>query len=179
MQLSPLQLLRCSFESVNIVAMPECQPDQFAPGLVIDPQQMDLSSEVAVSDLGSTDGWSDYALRLVLSFRAKEAHVMPYQGELVAQAVVRMHGEPDLHQRKQLAVVNGVSLIYGVVRDMVCMVTSRGQHGQMLLPTLNFRALADALETDGAAGQRTAAQAEPAAKPKPRKRRTAQPEQAK
>jgi preprotein translocase subunit SecB len=140
--------LQCHFEAISINAVPEFDASQWVPGVVGDPRQLALSSEVAVTDLEQSEDWSDYALRFVLSFSAKEAHAIPYQGELAAQAMVRMHGGSTALERKQQAVVNGVSLVYGVVRDMVCTLTARSQHGQMLLPTLNFRALADSIAVD-------------------------------
>lgn len=150
MQPSPLQLLKCCFESVNVVAVPDFDNNQRDPSFVFNPTGMEMSSETAVQDLGGDKDWCDYAIRLVVGFEPKQPNATPYRGQLALQGVVRMHGAQTLLDRKQLAVVNGVSLMYGVARDMVCTLTSRGVHGQMLLPTLNFRSLAESVALDEA-----------------------------
>jgi preprotein translocase subunit SecB len=163
MQPSPLQLLQCCFESVNVVAVPDFHNAERDTSFVFNPTGMAMSSETAVQDLEGGDGWSDYAIRFVVGFEPKETNATPYRGQLVLQGVVRMHGAQSLLERKQLAVVNGVSLLYGVARDMVCTLTGRGVHGQMLLPTLNFRSLAESVVLDEPA--EPVVQAPPAAKP--------------
>ena len=164
MQPSPLQLLQCCFESVNVVAVPDFDNSQRDPSFVFNPTGMEMSSETAVQDLGGDKEWCDYAIRLVVGFEPKQPNATPYRGQLGLQGVVRMHGAKTLLDRKQLAVVNGVSLMYGVARDMVCTLTSRGIHGQMLLPTLNFRSLAESVALDEAQAPPTA---ELKDKPKP------------
>lgn len=148
MQPSPLQLLQCSFESVNVVAVPDFDNSKRDPSFVFNPSGMEMSSETSVQDLEGGNAWSDYAIRFVVGFEPKEPNATPYRGQLVLQGLVRMHGGKTLLERKQLAVVNGVSLLYGAARDMVCTLTSRGVHGQMLLPTLNFRSLVDSVAQD-------------------------------
>jgi len=166
MQPSPLQLLHCSFESVNVTSVPEFDNTGRDPAYLMNPSGLSLSSETAVQELQANDEFSDYAIRFVLTFEPKEASATPYRGELILQAQVRMHGAKSPLDGKQLAVVNGVSLIYGTARDMVSTITSRGVHGQMLLPTLNFRSLADSVQAD---------LAEPKPKPAPAKRKAATP----
>jgi preprotein translocase subunit SecB len=171
MQPSPLQLLQCCFESVNVVAVPDFDNSQRDPSFVFNPTGMEMSSETAVQDLGGDKEWCDYAIRLVVGFEPKQPNATPYRGQLALQGVVRMHGAKTLLDRKQLAVVNGVSLMYGVARDMVCTLTSRGVHGQMLLPTLNFRSLAESVALDDAQAPPTAeAQEAPKHATKPRKK---------
>jgi preprotein translocase subunit SecB len=148
MQPSPLQLLQCSFESVNVIATLDFDNTNRDPSFVFNPKGMQISSETAVQNLETGNGWTDYAIRFMVGFQPNEANDIPYRGQLVLQGVVRMHGGSTLLERKQLAVVNGVSLMYGMARDMVCTLTSRGVHGQMLLPTLNFRSLADSVQDD-------------------------------
>jgi preprotein translocase subunit SecB len=45
-------------------------------------------------------------------------------------------------ERRVRALVNGASLLYGAVREMVSTITSRSAHGPLLLPSLNFQDLA-------------------------------------
>lgn len=150
MQPSPLQLLQCSFESINVTSVPDFDNTDRDPAFLMNPSGMKLSTETAVQDLEANAEFSDYAIRFVLAFEPKDTNAIPYRGELILQAQVRMHGAKSPLDRKQLAVVNGVSLIYGTARDMVCTLTGRSVHGQMLLPTLNFRSLADSVQADHA-----------------------------
>lgn len=162
MQPSPLQLLQCSYESVNVTAVPDFDNTGRDPAFLMNPSGMRLSTETAVQDLEANAEFSDYAIRFVLAFEPKEINATPYRGELVLQAQVRMHGAKTPLDRKQLAVVNGVSLVYGMARDMVCTITARGLHGQMLLPTLNFRSLAESVQADEAAMHPPVVGSEPA-----------------
>lgn len=66
----------------------------------------------------------------------------------------QMGDEKNLADRKERSLVNGISILYGVAREMVTTVTSRSAHGQMLLPTLNFSSLAQASPTAIPAGAR-------------------------
>ncbi len=163
MQPSPLQLLQCSFESVNVTSVPDFDNKDRDPAFLMNPTGMKLSTETAVQDLEANAEFSDYAIRFVLAFEPKEISAIPYRGELILQAQVRMHGAQGALERKQLAVVNGVSLVYGIARDMVCTITGRGIHGHMLLPTLNFRSLTECVQADDLAAQPPVLGCEPAA----------------
>lgn len=174
MQPSPLQLLQCDFETVNVTANPDFNRARQDTAFAVPPQALRMSSATAVRDLECGDGWADYAIRFQLKFEPQESDTSPYRGELLLQAIVRMHGGATALERKQLAVVNGVSLIYGVARDMVCTVTSRSSHGQMLLPTLNFRALAQQVAADEASNNPCSSPADapaPTTKRKPTRRK--------
>lgn len=180
MQPSPLQLLQCSFELVNVTSVPDFDNTDRDAAFLMNPSGMKLSTETAVQDLEANEAFSDYAIRFVLAFEPKEINAIPYRGELVLQAQVRMHGAQGALERKQLAVVNGVSLIYGIARDMVCAITARGIHGQMLLPTLNFRSLAESVQIDDPMAQSPVVVSEPAAPTrKPARKATAKSTQTK
>lgn len=153
MQPSPLQLLQHSFEVVHIDAVNDFDNTDRDTSFVVSPVGMNLSSETGVQELHSEQSWSDYGLQFRLNFAPKTERAVPYRGQLTVHGVVRMHGQDDVLERKKIAVVNGVSLLYGIIRDMVCAVTSRGVHGQMLLPTLNFKSLADSVANDEGVAQ--------------------------
>jgi preprotein translocase subunit SecB len=45
---------------------------------------------------------------------------------------------PDEEKRVDVGVVNGASLLYGTIRDMVLSITSRAWYGPLLLPSMSF-----------------------------------------
>jgi preprotein translocase subunit SecB len=143
MQLSPLQLLEYSFDGVSITPVDGFDNSKRDPLLVFAPNDMKLQSEVGLAVLQEHKDLSDYGLRLILALGPKETVATPYEVRVSVVGSVRMQGGGTPEQRQKLALVNGISLLCGVVRDLVASVTSRSRYGQMLLPTLNFAKLAD------------------------------------
>lgn len=143
MQLSPLQLLEYSLEGVSITPVDGFDNAKSDPLLAFAPEGMKLQSEAGISILREQEAYSDYGLRFTLALSAKEDASTPYDVRVSVAGSVRMHGGGTQDQRQKLALVNGISLLCGVVRDLVASVTSRSRYGQMLLPTLNFAKLAE------------------------------------
>lgn len=146
MQLSPLQLLEYAFEGVSVTPDAEFKNADRNPSFVLPPSDMNIQAESGISTLSEQERFSDYGLKLVLKVTPKVPASAPYSATVAIQGAVRMHMTPDmkdLDDRRQRALVNGISLLYGLVRDMVSSITSRSTHGQMLLPTLNFFSLAN------------------------------------
>jgi preprotein translocase subunit SecB len=143
MQLSPLQLMEYSLEGVSITPVDGFDNAKRDPLLVFAPDGMKLQSETGISILQEKEAYSDYGLRFTLALSAKEDARTPYDVRVSVVGSVRMHGGGTQDQRQKLALVNGISLLCGVVRDLVASVTSRSRYGQMLLPTLNFATLAE------------------------------------
>lgn len=46
---------------------------------------------------------------------------------------------PDFERRYDIGVVNGASLLYGALRDLIATTTARSWYGQLMLPALNFQ----------------------------------------
>lgn len=144
MQLSPLQLMECVIEGVSIMPVDGFDNAQRDPSVVFALDGMQLQSEAGISALQETAPYSDYRLSFTLSLSTKAEAPTPYNVRVSVVGSVRMHGGGTQDQRQKLVLVNGVSLLCGVVRDLVASVTSRARYGQLLLPTLNFAKLAEA-----------------------------------
>lgn len=169
MQLSPLQLLEYAFEVVSVTPAAGYANNERNPSFVLPPSVLNISAESSISLVAEKPEYSDYGLKLVLSVNPKEPGAAPYSATVAVQGAVRMHQTADtrdMKDREQRALVNGISLLYGLVRDMVCNITSRAVHGQLLLPTLNFSDLANRKPVESTA--RSVAAPEPT-KPKSRK----------
>ena len=109
------------------------------------PGKLALSADTGLAVLGEEANYSDYGVRLTLRVAPKEDKQAPYNVQISVRGVVRMHLTQEVNQaeeRRVRALVNGVSLLYGVVREMVSSITSRSAHGAMLLPSLSFSDLA-------------------------------------
>lgn len=146
MQLSPLQLLEYTFDGVSVTPVDGYVADpEFSTGLVFFPGKLAMSAETGLAVLGEEASYSDYGIKLTLRVAPKEDKQAPYNVQISVRGVVRMHLTQDVNQteeRRVRALVNGVSLLYGVVRELVSNITSRSAHGGMLLPSLSFADLA-------------------------------------
>ena len=144
MQLSPLQLLEFAFEEVSIKTILRFEGKRHEPGFVTAPGDLRMRADTGIALLADHAKYSDFGLKLLLSVEPKEPNSAPYEANVGVRGTFRMHQMADMKDgddRRKRALVNGVSILYGLVRDMVCTVTSRSSHGQMLLPTLNFASL--------------------------------------
>lgn len=146
MQLSPLQLLEYTFDGVSIVPVEGYKADPaFAPGLVFFPGKLAMSADTGLALLDVKEKYSDFGVKLALRVGPKEDAQAPYNIQVSVRGIVRMHltqVEGQAEERRVRALVNGASLLYGAVREMVSTVTSRSAHGPLLLPSLNFQDLA-------------------------------------
>lgn len=145
LQLSPLQLLEFAFDDVSIRSVPSFGGERQSSTLVTSPDNLRMRAESGIALLAEHDAYSDFGLKLLLHVEPRDADSAPYEANVSIMGTVRMHQMGDMKDaddRRKRALVNGVSILYGLVRDMVCNVTSRSSHGQMLLPTLNFSSLA-------------------------------------
>lgn len=146
MQLSPLQLLEYTFDGVSVTPVEGYVADpEFSTGLVFFPGKLAISAETGLAVLGEEASYSDYGIKLTLRVAPKEDKQAPYNVQISVRGVVRMHLTQQVNQaeeRRVRALVNGVSLLYGVVRELVSNITSRSANGGMLLPSLSFADLA-------------------------------------
>lgn len=146
MQLSPLQLLEYTFDGVSVTPVDGYVADpELSAGLVFFPGKLAMSADTGLAVLGEEASYSDFGVRLTLRVAPKEDKQAPYNVQIAVRGVVRMHLTQEVNQaeeRRVRALVNGVSLLYGVAREMVSCITSRSAHGAMLLPSLNFADLA-------------------------------------
>ena len=151
MQLSPLQLLEYAFDGVSVMPVEGYVADPaFSSGLVFFPGKLAISAETGLALLAEEANYSDFGVKLTLRVAPKEDAQAPYNIQVSVRGVVRMHlkqAEGQAEERRVRALVNGASLLYGAVREMVSNITSRSAHGPMLLPSLSFQDLAT-LKTD-------------------------------
>jgi preprotein translocase subunit SecB len=146
MQLSPLQLLEYTFDGVSVIPVEGYEADsEFAPGLVFFPGKLAMSADTGLMLLDEKEKYSDFGVKLTLRVGPKEDAQAPYNIQVSVRGIVRMHlmqPKGQAEERRLRALVNGASLLYGAVREMVSTITSRSAHGPLLLPSLHFQDLA-------------------------------------
>lgn len=146
MQLSPLQLLEYAFDGLSVMPVEGYEADPaFAPGLVFFPGKLAMSADTGLALLDEKDNYSDFGVKLTLRVGPKEDAQAPYNIQVSVRGIVRMHlkqTDGQAEERRVRALVNGASLLYGAVREMVSTVTSRSANGPLLLPSLSFQDLA-------------------------------------
>ncbi|MBW3513006.1 MULTISPECIES: protein-export chaperone SecB [unclassified Janthinobacterium] len=101
-----------------------------------------ISCEVGYADPDNENNVDNKASMLVsiaLTIANQEGKKAPYNVKVAATGIFAWLDKktPD-HERRDLTVVNGASILYGSIREMVLNVTSRSLSGSLLLPSFNF-----------------------------------------
>jgi preprotein translocase subunit SecB len=98
----------------------------------------EFSSEVQhleMKDEGSED--LKHGLSLKLSVSRGESQSFPYAIQLEAVGIFNASSLP--HERQiPLVLVNGASMLYGALREVLLMLTQRCMHGPVMLPSVHF-----------------------------------------
>lgn len=124
--LSPLQLKGHRFTQLHLEGIPKGVPDD------------DL-------EVGTNLSWGkhltnprEWRVDLKVTFGPAAKQGGPYQGyaEVVGFFEI-LDGWPE-EKCEELIAVNGASLLYGAIREMILIMSSRSSHGELQLPTLRF-----------------------------------------
>jgi preprotein translocase subunit SecB len=102
-----------------------------------------------------------FVVVLAIAIDPAEGKPAPYRLDIAALGLVEISDEVEPEKRRDLALVNGASLVYGAVRELVTTLTARSIAGSLVLPTADFRDHSELLR----------AKAVPAVEDKPRRRR--------
>jgi len=88
--------------------------------------------------------------RLVLTLEltsADPAKPFLYEADIQVQGTVEVNDGFPADKKEQLALVNGLSVLYSAAREMLLNITARSAHGAVNLPTLSFvQLVAEALK---------------------------------
>lgn len=124
---SPLELKRHLFTFVSVKANPAGKSD----GPLHMDQNINFSRVPA-----SSNQWN---LELELKLTSENPD-KPFFYEIQVQLVGTVEVDPQFPEDKkeQLAVANGLGILYGAAREMVINLTARSVYGPMLLPTASF-----------------------------------------
>jgi len=141
MNIAPLQPRGIVFEEVSIKVVPDennnlVLADQFDFGGV------NIRCDVGharISDDQSNISDSTMWVSVDIFLTNETGKKAPYSVHVGAKGAFEWVGKKnDPVETLDLIVVNGASILYGAIREMVSNVTSRGMAGPLLLPSLSF-----------------------------------------
>jgi preprotein translocase subunit SecB len=144
MKMSPLQLKDHRFTRVAVKvieggdssAVPSFEPTIWFEPVPETVNQWKLALAVKLASADSTKPFS-------------------YEAEIQVQGLVQTDDGFPEERREQLAVVNGLSILYSAVREMLLNITARSASGAVTLPTLSFvEMVTEARKQKTEAGQR-------------------------
>lgn len=120
---------------------------------------------VRIDEAEATADTHPFVLHLKLDGEPKEGKSFPYRFAVAATAIVEFRGGDDANKRRDLIAVNGTSLVYSAVREVLLSLTFRFPNGPMLLPSANFLDMVKKPQTV-AAGPSSAEASRPKSKPR-------------
>jgi len=176
MQLSPLQLDEMRFLGVRIECRetPELREQQKKfESFAFENTKFTSALEHICADDDVDSLVTNFAVTLTISLPNEGENPSPYIVDVKCVGYFSISKEvfPDFERRYDIGVVNGASLLYGAIREMISSVTARAWYGQLLLPSLNFQANAPS-KGNYVAMPKNEPPIVPASKPKPRKKST-------
>ncbi len=125
--LSPLQLTQHSFIGIAV----ETNPKGTSTG--------EVAMEPQISFRSSPEKPNQWILGLrVVSKSANSEAPFLYEIDVSIQGIVEVSEGFPKEKREQLATVNGLSLLYSAIREMVLTISGRSAHGPISLPVLSF-----------------------------------------
>jgi preprotein translocase subunit SecB len=126
--LSPLQLKAHRFTQLHLEGMPKGIPDG----------EVEVTTTLGVGKHKTEP--REWRVDLKVEFEPKPNQNGPYRGtaEVVGFFEI-LDGWPE-KDCEALITINGASLLYGAIREMILLISSRSSHGEFLLPTLRFQA---------------------------------------
>lgn len=124
--LSPLQLKAHRFTQLHLEAVP-----QGVPGTPVELENRLSWGRLEKSPL-------EWRVELHVSFAPSESQPGPYKGSADVIGFFEVAESWPEENRETLVTVNGASLLYGAIREMILTLSSRCSHGEFLLPTLRF-----------------------------------------
>lgn len=80
-----------------------------------------------------------YFIILRVAIDQDEKKPAPYKIDVSALGIIDISEVIEPAKRRDLALVNGASLVYGAIRELVTTVTARCIPGPFILPTTDFR----------------------------------------
>ncbi len=176
MNVSPLQPKGMAFDKVTIV--PTSNDGSFMSAENFDFSGVKINCDVGFSDI-SADHEAEPNTFMVVALNTRidnaEGKTCPYQLNLGISGVFEwLDPRTSFEARCDLIVVNGASLLYGAIREMVSTVTARSVCGPLMLPALSFKDNAPSLRKEDKVNNK---QDEEASRPGPKRLRRARPQE--
>lgn len=167
MRPAPVRLEHYHLTSLSIVPIDGYQVD-FDSGLYPKFADANLNIQVELGEPDADSECQDFAVHLNLDAKPKDGGVFPYVFSIGADAIISYHGNEENHEIiRELAVVNGASMLYSSLREVLFSLTFRFPNGPMMLPSASFLELRQAIKSGNKITE-SAPSAQLAEKPKPK-----------
>ena len=136
--MEPSRLRLETYHLTRISVIPRPNIDATPLGQFADFNDVELGSNVSLHQLTEKDGPNvRQGLSLVLTAKPSEVCTFPYHIEMEMMGVFDTNDLPEA-KRDVLLLVNGASMLYSAMREMLLTITQRCMHGPVLLPSVNF-----------------------------------------
>lgn len=136
MRPSPIQLLHVIYRRIAVM---ESRPNKKATVIGFDFQGVRLKAKVGSAlKKGQEADPRDFVVDLELAIDNKDGKPTPYDLDIAVVGVFNVLPSLPIERREDLVTVNGASILYGAIRELVLGLTSRFSSGPMTLPGMNF-----------------------------------------
>lgn len=139
MQLSPLQLKRYTFNNVNISAIEPVEQGSTDNSTSNCEDNVEFKTSLSYGiGAGQEENPKDFAVKLGITVDSAPGCRVPYRIDISITGFFEASEAIALEKRRDIAMVNGASLLLGVIRDQILTLTLKMALGPFLLPTMNF-----------------------------------------
>lgn len=136
MQPSPLQLLKLCFSGIRVLPDQNNFNEEITRGFDFNGVCIREVTETILVEEESDS--SIYRVILRIAIENEEGKKAPYQVDICAYGDFHVNEKVPAEDRPNLVTVNGCSMLYGAIRELVMTLTSRSSHGMLTLPSVNF-----------------------------------------
>ena len=144
MKHSPLQLRHLLFKKISVDAVVDDSEsgesdaeNSDETGFDFNGVTFDSSIDVKCQDDETADPRA-YTVNYAFRITNETGKKCPYLIEFIASGLFEVVGKVPLAERETFVVVNGTTLLFGVMREQIASITARGLNGMLFLPTVNF-----------------------------------------
>lgn len=143
MKPSPLQLQHSHFTGLSLVSLDQPEESSDTPYPKFDPGKVKV--EISLGEFSNNPDRSEFIVTLGIGDGGGIAG-SPYRFAARIEGFFELTGEEPQDIRKRIAVINGGSMLYGIIREQILSLSLRQRNGPLLLPALDFRSLKEAKE---------------------------------
>lgn len=137
MQPSPIQLKNLVYLGFRVWARTLSEDEQKANETPFDFNDVMIAEGVDVRPLDG-EQHTLFAVQLHIVIENKEGKLAPYDVDIEVAGLFEVNQSVPKEDRRELVDVNGCSVLYGAIRDLVLNLSSRSANGPLMLPTVNF-----------------------------------------
>lgn len=138
MKPSQLQLQHSHFTGVSLIAEDAPDESSSSPYPKIDAEKIKV--EITLGELSNEPNRGEYLITLGVS-DGESIPGFPYRFVARIEGFFELMSDDPNEERKRLTVINGASMLYGIIREQLLSLSSRHRNGPLLLPSLDFRGL--------------------------------------